>query len=343
MPLHRGQSRAPSARRVHPDGQHGPVRVAAHRNHPVSLHQIEPHSGHNAPFGHVQTAVQGMVVGQRHRVFQAGDVFLSPQFQPPRRKISQPPECPKVARPVHQRSRAFRRHAAPCRGVVPQCAAFHTRRRARPGQRRGGRRSAAIVARVSLARALLRFLLAARLRRNHVDAVVADGDVVFFRLVVDVGLVDFPAVGTGRQLRPAGARVVFVAALVSRLLRVFLQVHLRHHLAAGVLHLQTAPVVHPQEERTGAVELFAIGSFRDGEGAVGVVPVRRGAGRTYFVVVFFVDWFKRQRIGLRSGAHAPQHGFGRRAEVPFAISRNGRRLAARSSSWSVHKVLRCWD
>ena len=60
----RDQRRTPSAARVHPDGQHGPVRVAAHGNYPVSLHQVEPHSRRNAPFRHVQTAVQGMVVGQ---------------------------------------------------------------------------------------------------------------------------------------------------------------------------------------------------------------------------------------------------------------------------------------
>ena len=299
LSFHRGQRRTPAARRVHPDGQHGPVGVAAHRNHPVSLHQIKPHSGHNASFRHVQTAVQGMVVGQRRRAFQPGDMFLSPQFHAPRRKVSQPPECPKVARPVHQRSRAFRRHAAPCRGIISQCTASHTRRGSRPGQRRGRRRSAAMVARVSLARAGIGFLLAARFRRHHVDAVVADGDVGAFRLIVDVGLVDYPAVSAGRQLRPAGARVVFVAALLAFRLRVFLQVHLRHHLAPGVLHLQAPPVVHPQEERAGAVKFFAVRSFRDGEGAVGAVPVRRGAGRSYFMVVFFVDWFKRQRIGLR--------------------------------------------
>ena len=60
----RDQRRTPSAARVHPDGQHGAVCVAAHRNFPAALRQSEPRSGANAPFGHVQTAVQGMVVGQ---------------------------------------------------------------------------------------------------------------------------------------------------------------------------------------------------------------------------------------------------------------------------------------
>lgn len=50
--------------------------------------------------------------------------------------------------------------------------------------------------------------------------------------------------------------MVFVAALFARRLRVFLQIHLRHHVAAGVLHFQDSPVVHPKEERAGAVEFL---------------------------------------------------------------------------------------
>lgn len=78
-----------------------------------------------------------------------------------------------------------------------------------------------------------------------------------FRLVVDVGLVDFPNVGAGGQLRPTGPRVVFMAALLACRLRVFLQVHLRHHAAAGsAFRFRLPQSSHPQEERTGAVELY---------------------------------------------------------------------------------------
>ena len=33
---------------THLNGQHGPVHIAAHGNHPVSLHQIKTHSGYNS-------------------------------------------------------------------------------------------------------------------------------------------------------------------------------------------------------------------------------------------------------------------------------------------------------
>ena len=234
-----------------------------------------------------------MVVGQRRRAFQTGGTFLSPQFYPARRNTPQPPERPEVAGPVHQRGRAFRRHAAPRRAVVSQGAAFHARLRARPGLRRGRRRSAAVVARVSLAGARFGVFPAPRFRRHHVDAVVADGGVAVCRIVVDVGLADFPAVGAGGQLRPAGPRVVFVAALFARRLRVFLQVHLRHHVAAGVLYFQDSPVVHPKEERAGAVELFALRPFRDGECPVRAVPVRRRARRPHVPFLMDPDRFKR--------------------------------------------------
>ena len=118
-------------------------------------------------------------------------------------------------------------------------------------------------------------------------------------MVVDVGLADFPAVGAGGELRPAGPRVVFVPALFARRLRVFLQIHLRHHVAAGVLYLQAPPVVHPQEERAGAVKFFAVRSFRDGECALRAVAVRRRARRPHGSFLMDPDRFKRQRIGLR--------------------------------------------
>ena len=234
-----------------------------------------------------------MVVGQRCRAFQTGSTFLTSQFHPARRNPSQSPERPEVAGPVHQRSRAFRRHAAPCRGIVPQGAGSDSCRKARPGQRRGRRRPAALVARVSLARAWIGLLLAPRFRRHHVDAVVADGDVGAFRLVVDVGLADFPSVGAGRKLRPAGSRVVFMAALLACRLRVFLQIYLRHHVAIGVLHLQAAPVVHPQEERAGAVELFTALPFRNGKVTVSAVSILRRARRSHGDFILFVNWFKR--------------------------------------------------
>ena len=234
-----------------------------------------------------------MVVGQRGWMFQAGDVLFSPQFHPSGRKAPKSTERSEVAGPVHQRGRAFRRHAAPRRAVVSQGAAFHARLRARPGQRPGRRRSAAVVARVSVTRAGIGFLFAPRFRRHHVDAVVADGGVAACRIVVDVGLADFPAVGAGGELRPAGPRVVFVPALFARRLRVFLQVHLRHHLAAGVLYFQDSPVVHSQEERAGAVELFALRPFRDGECPVRAVPVRRRARRPHFPFLMDPDCFKR--------------------------------------------------
>lgn len=258
-----------------------------------------------------------MVVGQRRRAFQAGDVLFSPQFHPSGRKAPKSPERPEVAGPVHQRGRAFRRHAAPRRAVVSQGAAFHARLRARPGQRRGRRRSAAVVARVSLAGTRFGFFPAPRFRRHHVDAVVADGGVAACRIVVDVGLADFPAVGAGGELRPAGPRVVFVPALLARRLRVFLQVHLRHHLAAGVLYFQDSPVVHPKEERAGAVELFALRSFRDGECPVRAVSVRRRTRRPHGSFVMDPDCFKRQRIGIRSCLHAPPAGAAAGSKVPF--------------------------
>ena len=234
-----------------------------------------------------------MVVGQRGGAFQAGDVLFSPQFHPSGRKAPKSTERSEVAGPVHQRGRAFRRHAAPCRGVVPQCTASHTLRKARPGQRRGRRRSAAVVARVSVTRAGIGFLFAPRFRRHHVDAVVADGGVAACRIVVDVGLADFPAVGAGGELRPAGPRVVFVPALFARRLRVFLQVHLRHHVAAGVLYFQASPVVHPKEERAGAVELFALRPFRNGKVTVSTVPVRRRTRRAHGSFLMDPDRFKR--------------------------------------------------
>ena len=238
-----------------------------------------------------------MVVGQRGGAFQAGDVLFSPQFHPSGRKAPKSTERSEVAGPVHQRGRAFRRHAAPRRAVVSQGAAFHARLRARPGQRRGRRRgrrrSAAVVARVSLAGARFGFFPAPRFRRHHVDAVVADGGVAACRIVVDVGLADFPAVGAGGELRPAGPRVVFVAALFARRLRGFLQIHLRHHVAAGVLHFQDSPVVHPKEERAGAVEFFALRPFRDGECPVRAVPVRRRARRPHGSFLMDPDCFKR--------------------------------------------------
>ena len=240
-----------------------------------------------------------MVVGQRGGAFQAGDSFLSPQFHPARRKPPQSPEHSEVAGPVHQRGRAFRVHAASRRAVVPQGAAFHSRLRARPGLRRGGRRSAIVVACVSLAGTRFGFLPAPRLRRHHVDAVVADGGVAAFRFVVDVGLADFPGVGAGGELRPACSRVVAVPSLRSRRLRVFLQIHLRHHVAVGVLDFQASPVVHPKEERAGAVKFFSVRSFRDGERAVRAVAVRRRARRPHGSFLMDPDRFKRQRIGLR--------------------------------------------
>ena len=112
-------------------------------------------------------------------------------------------------------------------------------------------------------------------------------------MVVDVGLADFPAVGAGGELRPAGPRVVFVPALFARRLRVFLQVHLRHHLAAGVLYFQDSPVVHSQEERAGAVEFFALRPFRDGECSVRAVSVRRRARRSHSDFSVFVDFLER--------------------------------------------------
>ena len=340
LSFHRGQRRTPSARRVHPDGQHGPVRVAAHGNYPVSLHQVEPHSRRNAPFRHVQTAVQGMVVGQRGGAFQAGDVLFSPQFHPSGRKAPKSTERSEVAGPVHQRGRAFRRHAAPRRAVVSQGAAFHARLRARPGQRRGRRRSAAVVARVSLAGTRFGFFPAPRFRRHHVDAVVADGGVAACRIVVDVGLADFPAVGAGGELRPAGPRVVFVPALFARRLRVFLQIHLRHHVAAGVLYFQDSPVVHPKEERAGAVEFFALRSFRDGECPVRTVPVRRRARRSHSDFSVFVDFFKWQRVGLRSCLHAPPAGAAAGSKVPFPVAGNGRTMDGGGTMRRIHQVFK---
>lgn len=234
-----------------------------------------------------------MVVGQRGWMFQARDIFFTPQFHPSGRKAPKSTERSEVAGPVHQRGRAFRRHAAPRRAVVSQGAAFHARLRARPGQRPGRRRSAAVVARVSLAGTRFGFFPAPRFRRHHVDAVVADGGVAACRIVVDVGLADFPAVGAGGELRPASPRVVFVPALFARRLRVFFQIHLRHHVAAGVLHLQASPVVHPKEERAGAVELFALRPFRDGECPVRTVPVRRRARRPHGSFPMDPDRFKR--------------------------------------------------
>ena len=112
-------------------------------------------------------------------------------------------------------------------------------------------------------------------------------------MVVDVGLADFPAVGAGGELRPAGPRVVFVPALLARRLRVFLQIHLRHHVAAGVLYFQDSPVVHPKEERAGAVEFFALRSFRNGKVTVSAVAVRRRARRPHGSFLMDPDRFKR--------------------------------------------------
>ena len=235
---------------------------------------------------------------------------------------------------------AFRRHAAPRRAVVSQGAAFHARLRARPGQRRGRRRSAAVVARVSLAGTRFGFFPAPRFRRHHVDAVVADGGVAACRIVVDVGLADFPAVGAGGELRPAGPRVVFVPALFARRLRVFLQIHLRHHVAAGVLYLQASPVVHPKEERAGAVEFFALRSFRDGECPVRTVPVRRRARRSHSDFSVFVDFFKWQRVGLRSCLHAPPAGAAAGSKVPFPVAGNGRTMDGGGTMRRIHQVFK---
>ena len=84
-----------------------------------------------------------------------------------------------------------------------------------------------------------------------------------------------------------------MAALLACRLRVFLQVHLRHHAAAGVLHFQAAPVVHPQEERTGAVELFTVRSFRNGKVTVSTVSIRRRTGRSHGNFIVFVDFLER--------------------------------------------------
>ena len=235
---------------------------------------------------------------------------------------------------------AFRRHAAPRRAVVSQGAAFHARLRARPGQRRGRRRSAAVVARVSLAGTRFGFFPAPRFRRHHVDAVVADGGVAACRIVVDVGLADFPAVGAGGELRPAGPRVVFVPALFARRLRVFLQIHLRHHVAAGVLYFQDSPVVHPKEERAGAVEFFALRSFRDGECPVRTVPVRRRARRSHSDFSVFVDFFKWQRVGLRSCLHAPPAGAAAGSKVPFPVAGNGRTMDGGGTMRRIHQVFK---
>ena len=112
-------------------------------------------------------------------------------------------------------------------------------------------------------------------------------------MVVDVGLADFPAVGAGGELRPAGPRVVFVPALLARRLRVFLQIHLRHHVAAGVLYFQDSPVVHPKEERAGAVEFFALRSFRNGKVTVSTVSIRRRTRRSHGNFIVFVDFLER--------------------------------------------------
>ena len=151
-------------------------------------------------------------------------------------------------------------------------------------------------------------------------------------MVVDVSLADFPAVGAGGELRPADSRVVAVPSLRSRRLRVFLQIHLRHHLAAGVFYLQAPPVVHPQEERAGAVKFFAVRSFRDGECALRAVAVRRRARRSHSDFSVFVDFFKWQRGGLRSCLHAPPAGAAAGSKVPFAVGGNGGMVTVRGES-----------
>ena len=159
-------------------------------------------------------------------------------------------------------------------------------------------------------------------------------------MVVDVGLADFPAVGAGGELRPAGPRVVFMAALLACRLRVFLQVHLRHHAAAGILHFQASPVVHPQEERTGAVELFTVRSFRDGECPVRAVSIRRRTRRSHGNFIVFVDFFKWQRVGLRSCLHAPPAGAAAGSKVPFPVAGNGRTMDGGGTMRRIHQVFK---
>ncbi|GAA5570516.1 hypothetical protein Amuc03_01609 [Akkermansia muciniphila] len=159
-------------------------------------------------------------------------------------------------------------------------------------------------------------------------------------MVVDVGLADFPGVGAGGELRPACSRVVAVPSLRSRRLRVFLQIHLRYHVAVGVLDFQASPVVHPKEERAGAVKFFSVRSFRDGERAVRAVAVRRRARRSHFPFLMNPDRFKRQRFGARSCLYAPPAGAATGSKVPFAVSGNGRRTAAGNSCWRGHKALK---
>ncbi len=177
---------------------------------------------------------------------------------------------------VHQRGRAFRRHAAPCRGIISQTVFFHTRRGSRPGQRFGKAAFRRYGRTCPPARAWIGFLwppevpsaprrcCSCRWRRWRFQA--CSRCMVWLTPSQD-------AEGSCAPPVP----VVFVAGPARLRLRVFLQVHLRHHLAAGVLHLQAPPVVHPPGRASRCRKVFAIGSFRNGESAAGVVPVRRGA------------------------------------------------------------------
>ena len=159
-------------------------------------------------------------------------------------------------------------------------------------------------------------------------------------MVVDVGLADFPGVGAGGELRPACSRVVAVPSLRSRRLRVFLQIHLRYHVAVGVLDFQASPVVHPKEERAGAVKFFSVRSFRDGECPVRAVPVRRRARRSHSDFSVFVDFFKWQRVGLRSCLHAPPAGAAAGSKVPFPVAGNGRTMDGGGTMRRIHQVFK---